>query len=93
MAAGSPDLTDPLYVLGLTNNKDWKINTKGTVKLKLYSTVLGTRKSFELWNATFRADLGPDARFLDEELPTLEQWCMGRIPTSPVQIHPMAATT
>ena len=52
-----------------------RISTKNTFKLKLYDNLLANRKAFEVYDATFRADLGPYAIFLTEKEPTLEEWC------------------
>ena len=76
MAAARPESVDLLGDFEEEEKLPWKLSTKQTVKLKLQSNILANRKSFELWNATFRADIGKYVVFLDHDLPSVEEWCL-----------------
>ena len=65
MAAARPESVDLLGDFEEDEKLPWKLSTKQTVKLKLQSNILANRKSFELWNATFRADIGKYVVFLE----------------------------
>ena len=63
MAAARPVTVDLLGDFG-DEKLPLKLSTKSVTKLKLYSSALHNRKSFELWDTTLRAELGVYARFL-----------------------------
>ena len=75
MAAARPVPVDLLGEFDDEERIPWKLSIKNVVKLKLYADLLFNRKSYELWMATLRAELGPYAIFLDRDMPSVEEWC------------------